>query len=288
MDPKPDGRSDHHQGGSSDRPGASREHPGDAHRPFSLADARVLLCNDDGIRAPGLSLLEALVRRLAGEVWIVAPETEQSAASHSLTMRRPLYVRRIGDRRYTVDGTPTDCVLLAVHRVMAGHPPDLILSGINRGANMGEDAAYSGTVAAAMEGTLLGFRAVALSLYYVDPATVQWPTAEQWCAEVLFRLSRMPWPRDVLINVNFPDVPPDAVTGIEVTRQGRRKIGGAIVEGRDPRGERYYWIGHGREEDRGRKGSDLEAVSRGAVSITPLTRNLTDESAIGPLRTVFP
>lgn len=257
------------------------------HEPFSLDHARVLISNDDGIHAPGLQLLESVMQHLAEEVWVVAPETEQSAASHSLTMRRPLYVRQVQERRYIVDGTPTDCVLLAVHKVMAGHPPDLILSGINRGANMGEDAAYSGTVAAAMEGTLLGFRSVALSLYYLDTAAVQWPTAECWTADVLHRLANMRWPRDVLMNVNFPDVPSDAVIGIEVTRQGRRKIGGAIVEGRDPRGETYYWIGAGRQEDRGRKGTDLEAVTRGAVSVTPLTRNLTDHGAMQTLREAF-
>lgn len=260
----------------------------EGHAPFSLAHARVLICNDDGIHGPGLQVLETLMRRLAGEVWVVAPETEQSAASHSLTMRRPLYVRQVQARRYVVDGTPTDCVLLAVHKVMRDRPPDLVLSGINRGANMGEDAAYSGTVAAAMEGTLLGFRSVALSLYYLDAGAEQWSTAERWAGTVLRRLAQMTWPRDTLMNVNVPDVAPDAVTGIEVTRQGRRKIGGAIVEGRDPRGERFYWIGTGRQEDRGRKGTDLEAVTRGAVSVTPLSRNLTDEAAMEPLRALFP
>lgn len=253
------------------------------HEPFRLADARVLITNDDGIEAPGLGVLEAAVAPLVREVWVVAPTTEQSAASHSLTMRRPLYVRPVGERRHAVDGTPTDCVLLAVHRVMRGGPPDLVLSGINRGGNMGEDAAYSGTVAGAMEGTLLGFRSVALSLYYTDRTAVRWETAARWTGSVLARLAAAPWPRHVLVNVNFPDVAADAVCGIEATRQGRRKIGGAITEGVDPRGETYYWIGHGRDEDRGRAGTDLEAVHRGAVSVTPLTRNLTAEDALAGL-----
>ena len=124
---------------------------------------RVLISNDDGIRAPGLKVLEKVMRRLAREVWVVAPDTEQSAASHSLTMRRPLYLRQVGRRRFTVDGTPTDCVLIAIHQVLKDRPPDLVLSGINRGGNLGEDATYSGTVAAAMEGTLLGIRSMALS-----------------------------------------------------------------------------------------------------------------------------
>jgi 5'-nucleotidase len=258
-----------------------------AHEAFSLADARVLIANDDGIHAPGLQLLEAVMRRLAREVWVVAPETEQSAASHSLTMRRPLYVRQIEQRRYIVDGTPTDCVLLAVHKVMKGHPPDLVLSGINRGANMGEDATYSGTVAAAMEGTLLGFRSVALSLHYIEAGSIRWNTAERWIEPALSRLAQARWPDDVLINVNFPDVDPDAVTGIEVTHQGRRKIGSAIIEGVDPRGEKYFWIGSDRQEIRDRKGTDLEAVLRGAVSVTPLSRNLTNERAMRDLRAVF-
>lgn len=254
------------------------------HEPIDLADARVLISNDDGIHAPGLKLLHKVVRRLAREVWVVAPDSEQSAASHSLTMRRPLYVRRLAPRRYSVDGTPTDSVLLAIHEVMKHKPPDLILSGINRGGNLGEDAAYSGTVAAAMEGTLLGFRSIALSQYYRDRAQVRWPTAEHWMGAVLTRLAMMPWPKDVLINVNFPSVPADAVSGIEVTRQGRRKIGGAITAGTDPRGDTYYWIGYGRREDRDLAGSDLEAVFRGAISVTPLTRNLTHEDSLEPLR----
>ena len=258
-----------------------------AHEAFTLADARVLIANDDGIHAPGLQLLEAVMRRLAREVWVVAPETEQSAASHSLTMRRPLYVRQIEQRRYIVDGTPTDCVLLAVHKVMKDHPPDLVLSGINRGANMGEDATYSGTVAAAMEGTLLGFRSVALSLHYVEAGSIRWGTPERWIEPTLRQLAQARWPDEVLVNVNFPDVDPDAVTGIEVTRQGRRKIGGAIIEGFDPRGEKYFWIGSDRQEIRDRKGTDLEAVLRGAVSVTPLSRNLTNERAMRDLRAVF-
>ena len=258
-----------------------------AYEAFSLADARVLIANDDGIHAPGLQLLEAVMRRLAREVWVVAPETEQSAASHSLTMRRPLYVRQIEQRRYIVDGTPTDCVLLAVHKVMKDYPPDLVLSGINRGANMGEDATYSGTVAAAMEGTLLGFRSVALSLHYVEAGSIRWGTPERWIEPTLRQLAQARWPDEVLVNVNFPDVDPDAVTGIEVTRQGRRKIGGAIIEGFDPRGEKYFWIGSDRQEIRDRKGTDLEAVLRGAVSVTPLSRNLTNERAMRDLRAVF-
>lgn len=254
------------------------------HPPIDLARARVLIANDDGIHAPGLKLLERVVRPLVREVWVVAPETEQSAASHSLTMRRPLYLRRMARRRYAVDGTPTDCVLLAAHQVLKGRPPDLVLSGINRGGNLGEDALYSGTVAAAMEGALLGIPAIAFSLAYDDGDRVSWPTAEHWAAEVLRRLDGIAWPRTVLLNVNLPSVPADRVIGIEITRQGRHKIGGSMIEGIDPRGHPYFWIGGGREEDRALAGTDLEAIHRGAVSITPLSLDLTCEPAVAALQ----
>ena len=257
------------------------------HRPIDLADARVLISNDDGIHAPGLKLLEKIVRGLAKETWVVAPETEQSAASHSLTMRRPLYLRRVGRRRYAVDGTPTDCVLIAVHQVLKDLPPDLVISGINRGGNLGEDATYSGTVAAAKEGALLGFRSIAISQVYEDRKTVSWVTSERQVGGLLRQMAATVWSRGVMLNVNIPDVVADAVTGVEVTRQGRRKIGGCMVEGVDPRGESYFWIGGGREEDRFRKGTDLEAVHRGAISVTPLSLDLTHEPTLDTLRAVF-
>jgi 5'-nucleotidase len=255
--------------------------------PVDLAAARVLLANDDGIQAPGLRLLERILRKEAREVWVVAPETEQSAASHSLTMRRPLYVRKIGGRRFTVDGTPTDCILLAIHQVMKKHPPDVVISGINRGGNLGEDATYSGTVAAAREGTMLGFPSIALSQLYEDGRPVFWETAERWAAEVLRRLLAAGWPANVLMNVNFPPVAAAEVKGVEITHLGRRKIGGSMVAGEDPRGQRYFWIGGGRREERGLEGTDLEAVHRGAISITPLSLELTHEPTIATLKGVF-
>lgn len=253
----------------------------------NLADARVLIANDDGIRAPGLKVLEKVVRRLAREVWVVAPETEQSAASHSLTMRRPLYLRQVGRRRYAVDGTPTDCVLIAIHQVLKGRTPDLVLSGINRGGNLGEDATYSGTVAAAMEGTLLGIRSIALSQIYENGTQAPWATAERWAEEVLKRLSAFDWPSGVLLNINFPAVEPCAVTGIEITMQGRHKIGGTMMEGTDPRGQRYFWIAGERQQDRELRGTDLAAVHGGAVSITPLCLDLTHRASMGALEALL-
>lgn len=257
------------------------------HPPLNLADARVLISNDDGIHAPGLKVLEKLARRLFREVWVVAPESEQSASSHSLTMRRPLYLRAAGRRRFTVDGTPTDCVLIAIHQVLKERPPDIVLSGINRGGNLGEDATYSGTVAAAMEGTLLGFRSVALSQLYANGGEAPWPTAERWCEEVLRRLPGFDWPKGILLNVNVPAVPLAEVVGIEVTRQGRHKIGGTMIEGIDPRGKPYFWIAGERQQDKDLSGTDLAAVHAGAVSVTPFCLELTHKASMGPLTALF-
>src|SRR6202047_1499215 len=216
---------------------------------LDLASARILVSNDDGINAPGIKLLAKIARSLCREVWVVAPEREQSGAAHSLTLDRPLRVRRLGARRYAVDGTPTDCVLLAAKILMRGKRPTLVLSGVNAGANLGEDITYSGTVAAAMEATLLGVPAVALSQHYARATGPRWETGEKYAVDVLRRLTTTPWPRNTLINVNFPDTLPEGVTGTAVTRQGRRKIGDNLVERIDPRGVPYYWVGAMRYED---------------------------------------
>jgi 5'-nucleotidase len=259
-----------------------------ARNALDLKKARVLISNDDGIHAPGLKVLEKALRKLAKEVWVVAPETEQSAAGHSLTIRRPLRIRKLSGRRFAVDGTPTDAVLLGVNQVMKGKPPDIVLSGVNRGGNLGEDVTYSGTVAAAMEGTLLGFPSVALSLVTDDRHLAKWSTAEHWVGSVIERLYKLVWPENVMINVNFPDVPASQVKDIEVTVQGRRKIGSEFVEGRDPRGDAYFWIGAQRSEDRPRRGSDIEAINRGAISVTPLCLDLTHRATLKSMRAVFP
>lgn len=252
--------------------------------PLDLAQARVLISNDDGIHAPGLKVLEKIVRPLVKEVWVVAPETEQSGAGHSLTLRRPLRVRKVSGRRFAVDGTPTDCVLMAVRSIMRKRPPHLVLSGVNRGGNLGEDATYSGTIAAAMEGTLLGLPAIALSLVIDDAHGPKWSTVEHFLPDVLKRIVSCRWPRNVFINVNFPDFAARAVSGVEVTRQGKRKIGDEIQECRDPRGQPYYWIGAQRAEDRGQAGTDLEAVYRGAISVTPMSMELTHEASAVALK----
>lgn len=248
---------------------------------------RILISNDDGINAPGIKVLERIARTLSKDVWVVAPETEQSAAGHSLTIRRPLRVRKVSSRRYAVDGTPTDAVLLGVNHVLKAKKPHLVLSGINRGSNLGEDVTYSGTVAAAMEGTILGIPAIALSQFINHPHPVKWGTAEHWAPQVIRRLLAKGWSRNVLINVNFPDVIASSVSGVEITRQGKRKIGDDIMERKDPRGEPYVWIGAQRAEERSIPGTDIEAVCRGAISVTPLCFDLTHPGDMKALETAF-
>ncbi len=251
---------------------------------FDLKKARVLLSNDDGINAPGLKALEDAIRPHVRELWVCAPETEQSATSHSLTLRRPLRIRHVSEHKYAVDGTPTDAVLLGVSRLMTDAKPDLVLSGINRGGNLGEDVTYSGTVAAAMEGAMLGIPSVALSQVYTDQHKVKWATAKSWTPKVLKMLLAQGWPKGIFINVNFPDVIATKVTGVEVVRQGRRKIGGDLTRGVDPRGDEYFWIGPQRDEQRFLKGTDLASCHGGAVSVTALALNLTDTATLRKLK----
>ncbi|HZL58228.1 MAG TPA: 5'/3'-nucleotidase SurE [Stellaceae bacterium] len=257
-------------------------------KPIDLSRARILLSNDDGIEAPGLKLLYKIARQFCRDVWVVAPEQEQSGASHSLTIHRPLRVRRIGTRRYAVDGTPTDCVLLAVNLILRDKKPDLMLSGINAGGNMGEDVIYSGTIAAALEATLLRVPAIAFSLHSAAGTKFCWPTAAKFAPDLIRRLAKRGWPDNTLVSVNFPDLPPGKVKGIAVTAQGRRKIGDNLIERRDPRGRPYYWIGPMRDEERSRRGTDVHAtVVDGKVSITPVFFDLTSRRVLNGLRKAF-
>jgi 5'/3'-nucleotidase len=253
---------------------------------------RVLLSNDDGINAPGFKTLIRIARSLFKDIWVVAPELEQSGAGHSLTLHRPLRVRRAGPRRFAVDGTPTDCVLLALNEIIKGPRPGLMLSGVNRGKNAADDVTYSGTVAAAMEGTLLGVPAIAMSQHF--DGDVPWKTAETHGPALVRRLVKMGWPANVLINVNYPAVAPDAVTGIEVTRQGRYMFGDAVSGRTDPRGRRYYWIGGEKsDEDEGMRrkervpGTDLWALGRGAISVTAVSLDLTHQPTRKALKRAF-
>jgi len=254
---------------------------------IELANARILVTNDDGIESPGIKLLEEMARALSSDVWIVAPEQEQSAASHSLTTRRPLRMAEVAPQRYAVDGTPTDCVMLAVKHLLRERRPELVLSGINGGGNVGEDLTYSGTVAAAMEATLLDIPAIALSQHFVDGEPICWETAARFAPGVIRRLTQLPWPEHTLMNVNFPDEAPQAVRGIAVTSQGKRAIADNLTERLDPRGRPYYWIGPVREDGIAEPGTDLAAINDKRVSVTPIYLNLTNVPVLASLKKVF-
>jgi 5'-nucleotidase len=255
--------------------------------PIDPGKCRILISNDDGIDAPGIKVLEKIARELTDDVWVVAPETEQSGASHSLTTRRPLRLNEIEPRHYAVDGTPTDCVLLAVKRLLRDHPADLVLSGVNGGSNVGEDLTYSGTVAAAMEATLLGIPAMALSQDFRDGEPVPWESAEAFGADVVRRLLRLPWPQSTLFNINFPPVAPADSEGFAVTTQGKRAIADNLIEGVDPRGRPFFWIGAVREAGGAEPGTDVCALLDNKVSITPIYLDLTNVPVLASLRKVF-
>src|SRR5437764_11499985 len=185
---------------------------------------RILITNDDGIHAPGLDVCEEIARALSDDVWVVAPESDQSGVSHSLSLNDPLRLREIGSRRFAVKGTPTDCVIMGARYIVKEGSPDLVLSGVNRGLNAAEDVTYSGTIAGAMEGTILGIPSMALSQAY-GPATRErphWDTAIHYAPDLIRRVLAAGMPRDVLVNINFPDCPPDEVKGIAITMQGKR------------------------------------------------------------------
>ncbi|WP_336959131.1 5'/3'-nucleotidase SurE [Sphingobium aquiterrae] len=252
---------------------------------------RILLTNDDGYHAPGMAVLEEIARTLSDDIWVVAPAEENSGAGHSLTLTRPLRLRQHGERRFSVTGTPTDAVMMAVRHVMKDCLPDLILSGVNRGANLAEDITYSGTVAAAMEGAISGIRSIALSQVYAKEGmgdTVPFACASMWGERVLRPLIAEPAGRRMLVNVNFPAIDPDQVQGIKVVRQGFHDVDrSTIVEGRDPRGYDYYWFTLG-SSDAVPEGSDLAAIAQGYVTVTPLHYDLTHVDSMASLTAIFP
>ena len=250
---------------------------------------RILVTNDDGIHAPGLAVAEKIARAITDDVWVVAPETEQSGASHSLTLASPLRLRKIEERRFALSGTPTDCVMMGLSQVLP-EKPTLVLSGVNRGANIADDVTYSGTIAGAMEGTALGIPSIALSqtFDFSEGEIPRWQCAEVHGASVVKRLLEIGWPDETLVNVNFPHVGADAVTGIEITEQGRRDMQTATMEKRtDLRGHDYYWIGFKRLRSNPDPGTDLRAIYDGKISITPLHLNLTEYKVLEKLRKEF-
>lgn len=243
---------------------------------------RILLTNDDGIEAPGMAALEAIAATLSDDIWVVAPAEEQSGTGHSLTLTAPIRLKKLGERRFAVRGTPTDSVMMAVGEVMRDHRPDLVLSGVNRGPNMAEDVTYSGTVSAAMEACLAGIRAVALSQAMADYTVggEDFGPARQYGADIVRRLLGIDWPAGVLMNVNFP-ARVTATPPVVVARQGFRDYGNIQIDARrDPRGFPYYWFGYGREMANPAAETDLHALRTGAIAVTPLHLDLTHDATL--------
>ena len=247
---------------------------------------RILITNDDGVTAPGLKAAEEIAAEVAGpggEVWVVAPEMEQSGVAHCISYTKPMRLVPLAERRYAVDGTPADCVIVALKHLMAETPPDLILSGVNRGHNVAEDVVYSGTVGGAIEGVLHGFRAVALSQAY-GPATIGeddlFAAARRAGAEAVRRVLDLPWdegaPYGLFYNVNFPPVPAARVRGVRAATQGRRPNGAFRVQEQvAPNGRTYFWLAHGRGNHESPEGTDAREAGEGWVTVTPLRADLT-------------
>jgi 5'-nucleotidase len=252
---------------------------------------RILLTNDDGVNAGGLKVLEQLARAFSDDLWIVAPAEEQLGAGHSLTLSRPIRLRKLGERRFCVTGTPTDSVMMAVGHLMRELKPDLVLSGVNRGANLADDITYSGTVSAAMEGALAGVPAIALSQVYAREGmddTVPFDAAIGWGERVLRPLIEAEFAPRTLVNVNFPALPADEVKGIRVCAQGFHDYGRARIDQRtDPRGYDYFWFGLRPMVQTPAQDTDIEAVADGYISVTPLQLDLTHAASMDRLRATY-
>jgi 5'-nucleotidase len=244
---------------------------------------RILCTNDDGIHAPGLKVVEEIARELSDDVWVVAPELDQSGVSHSLSLNDPLRLREVGPRHFAVRGTPTDCVIMGARHILGPKLPDLVLSGVNKGRNVAEDVVYSGTIAGALEGTILGLPSFALSQEFSLETRDRppWDTALKFGPAIIRKVMTAGVPRNTVVNVNFPSCTPEQVAGIRVTKQGKRNLGFLKVdERRDGRGNPYFWIGFERSAmlDTPAEGTDLAALAARYVSVTPLRLDRTDET----------
>ena len=251
---------------------------------------RILITNDDGINSPGLTSLAKIARHFSDDIWVVAPELDQSGLAHSLSLNDPLRLRKLGDKHYAVRGTPSDCVIMGVRRLLSDGKPDLVLSGVNSGANMAEDLTYSGTVAGAIEGTLLGIRSIAISqayAYHEDERVVPWETAETHAPDIIRKLIDYGFPEGILYNLNFPNCAPGEVGGTAVTHQGKLAHALHVDERRDGRNLPYYWLMYKRAWTQGEPGSDVEAVEKGLISVTPLRIDMTANELRDPLNQYF-
>ena len=242
---------------------------------------RILVTNDDGINAPGLDVLREIAEALGSEVWVVAPETDQSGLSHSLTLNDPLRLRKIEDRVYALRGTPTDCVIMGVREVMKD-APDLILSGVNSGQNISDDVTYSGTIAAAMEGTMLRIPSIALSQAYDwdSGAAIPWSVASARAPDLLRKILEKGIEPGILININFPSCAVEDVAGVQITRQGALTHGLFIDKRSDGRSNPYYWLTYQRQSQNVLTGTDMDALQQNFISVTPLKLDLTADDAM--------
>lgn len=250
---------------------------------------RILLTNDDGIYAPGIAVLEKIARAISDDVWVVAPETDQSGFAHSLSISEPLRIREIDERHFAVRGTPTDCVIMAVRQIL-DRKPDLILSGINSGSNVADDVTYSGTIAAAMEGTMVGIRAIALSQTFLprqEGQKLNFDCADAHGVATVRKLLKLDLPVGTFVNVNFPACAPEEVAGTQVTHQGKMNHGLSIDAREDGRGIPYYWLRFGRSNADIVEGSDLAAMRDNKISVTPLKLDLTDYASKEALEKVL-
>ena len=239
-----------------------------------------MLTNDDGVSSEGLRALAEMMKAL-GDVYVVAPDRERSAAAHSLTLHRPLRVQEVAPRVYAADGTPVDCVNLAVYGILKGHP-DLVISGINNGPNLGEDLVYSGTVSAAFEATFLGIPAFAISLAAREAFRYQ--AAANFALKVAAHIMQNGLPQDTFLNINVPNLGEDKIRSYKITKQGKRVFVDAVVEKVDPRGKKYYWIGGGDQGFQEIAGTDFHAIAHDSISITPLCVDLTNRAAVRELQ----
>jgi 5'-nucleotidase len=252
---------------------------------------RILVTNDDGIHAEGLDICEEIAKTLSDDVWVVAPEHDQSGVAHSLSLNDPLRLRQVADNRFAVRGTPTDCVIMGARHVLDGKQIDLILSGVNRGRNVGEDVIYSGTVAGAMEGTILDIPSIALSQSYNSRSGQPpfWETSSRFAPDIIRKVLAQGVRRDVLVNINFPNCRPEEVKGVTVAPLGRRRQERLHIDKRhDGRGNPYYWVAYSRQNafqvDRG---SDMEALDNNRIAITPLKIDITDQPTMVGLAELF-
>jgi 5'-nucleotidase len=273
----------------------------------------ILLSNDDGIAAAGLEVLEAITQKLTKDYWVVAPEMEQSGAGHSLSLHAPVRVREISKKRYAVSGTPTDCVLLALKEIIPKaslrgvtttkqsrrskldrHASlamtvgiDLVLSGVNRGSNVGDDVTYSGTVAAAMEATNLEVPAIALSQLYDEKHEIYWETAAHHAPAIIQKLVKHGWPKGVFINLNFPACAPKKVKGVRLCPQGKRIVNVNLTGRLDPKGRPYYWLGGERDNTADKPGVDIDLLHKGYITITPISMDMTDYNVLQAMQAAF-